>query len=70
MRLKNVTFGYTLPQKLTRRLNIERVRFFYSGDNIFTLSGLYKYSNLDPEDWTGCAYPLQRHNSFGINVTF
>ena len=70
VRLKNVTFGYSLPQRLTRKINIERVRFFYSGDNLFTLSGLYKYSNLDPEDATGCAYPLQRHNSFGINVTF
>lgn len=70
VRLKNITFGYSLPKKLTRKINIERIRFFYSGDNLFTVSGLYKYSNLDPEDATGCAYPLQRHNSFGINVTF
>lgn len=70
LRLKNITFGYTLPKNLTRKINIERIRIFYSGDNLFTVSGLYKYSNLDPEDSTGCAYPLQRHNSFGVNITF
>ncbi|MCF0186863.1 MAG: SusC/RagA family TonB-linked outer membrane protein, partial [Bacteroidaceae bacterium] len=70
VRLKNVTFGYTLPKKVTDKIKVDRIRFFYSGDNLFTLSGLYKYSNLDPEDPTGCAYPFQRHNSFGINITF
>lgn len=69
-RLKNIAFGYTLPEKLTQKAKIHKVRIFYSGENLFTVSGLYKYSNLDPEDASGCAYPLQRHNSLGVNITF
>ena len=50
LRVKNLTLGYTLPQKLTQKVNIKRFRIFLSGENIFTWSfgGLTKY--LDPEE--------------------
>lgn len=50
LRIKNLTFGYTLPTTLTQKVNIKRLRVFLSGENIFTWSfgGLTKY--LDPEE--------------------
>ncbi|MBQ2526137.1 MAG: SusC/RagA family protein, partial [Bacteroidales bacterium] len=30
-RLKNLTFGYTLPKRFTEKINIESVRFYFSG---------------------------------------
>ena len=68
-RLKNLTIGYTLPQNITRKANINRLRIFFSGDNIFEISGLYKYYKVDPEGLGGQMYPFQRYYSFGINVT-
>ena len=70
LRMKNLTIGYTLPQDLTRKLNIERVRFYFSGENLFEITHLK--ANLDPEalDSSSKVYPLQRSYSFGVNLTF
>lgn len=69
-RLKNLTFGYTLPKKWTDKANIQRLRLFFSGDNLCEITGLYKHYKLDPECLGGQMYPLQRSYSFGLNVTF
>ena len=45
MRLKNVSFGYTLPQELIGRVGMDRVRVYVSGENLLTFTG---YSGLDP----------------------
>ena len=49
LRMKNLTIGYTLPQDLTRKLNIERVRFYFSGENLFEITHLK--ANLDRKPW-------------------
>lgn len=69
-RLKNLTVGYTLPQKWVEKANIQRLRVFFSGDNLCEITGLYKHYKLDPECLGGVMYPLQRSYSFGLNVTF
>lgn len=73
LRIKNVTIGYTLPQKWTQKAKINRLRIYVSGDNLFEWSGLKKY--FDPEAITdsnqfGYVYPFNRQYSFGINATF
>lgn len=70
MRLKNLTVGYTLPAKWMQKAGISRVRVYFSGDNMFELSGLYKHYKVDPEGLGGRDYPLQRSYSLGLNVTF
>ncbi len=46
LRLKNLTLGYTLPSELTQNIGISRLRFYVTGQNVFTITG---YSGLDPE---------------------
>lgn len=70
VRLKNLTVGYTFPQLLTNKLGINRVRAFFSGDNLFEITGLYKHYKVDPEGLGGGIYPFQRSYSFGLNVSF
>lgn len=70
LRLKNVTIGYTIPANLTQKLLMERVRIFFSGDNLATITS---YPELDPErdgDGRFVAYPQNKICSFGINVQF
>lgn len=71
IRLKNLQVGYTLPQSLTRKAALEKVRIFFSGENLLTGTGLSKL--FDPEtvdsNFGGCTYPLSRTYSFGISVT-
>lgn len=70
MRFKNLTIGYTLPDKIVDKLNISRLRVYFSGDNIAEITGLYKHYRVDPENLGGGSYPFQRSYSFGINVSF
>ena len=45
-KLKSLVFGYTLPQNITRKASMERVRVYFSASNLFTIT---KYSGIDPE---------------------
>ena len=73
-RLKNLTFGYTLPQTWTQKIKIDKVRVYFSGENLFTFSKLdSKY--LDPEQVSGKSgsgnvYPYSKSFAFGLDVTF
>ncbi|WP_219223457.1 SusC/RagA family TonB-linked outer membrane protein [Pedobacter antarcticus] len=70
LRLKNLVVGYTLPSKLTKSINIERLRFYFSGDNLFTSTN---FKGLDPERYGNgdlIQYPQNKIYSFGVNVTF
>lgn len=70
-RLKNLTVGYTLPRKLTRKAAIERVRFYASAQNLFTIRGDNFYEGFDPETSAGAScYPLNKTFLFGINLDF
>lgn len=65
-RLKNIELGYTL--KPTR--GIQNIRFYVSGQNIFTISD---YSGLDPEStdlMDKGTYPQSKSILFGVNVKF
>ncbi|WP_298552927.1 TonB-dependent receptor [uncultured Parabacteroides sp.] len=73
IRLKNVQLGYTLPSTLTNKIYLNKVRFFISGENLWTGTSLANM--FDPEtvsggkDKNGNAYPLSKTVSFGLSVT-
>lgn len=73
LRLKNLTFGYTLPKALMNSMGCSgsNIRFYASGENLFTITG---YDGMDPEvgrmGLDGGKYPVARVFSFGINVNF
>lgn len=78
LRLKNITLGYTLPKNLTRKLTIERLRFYVQAENLITWT---KYWGFDPEIASGPTgikslgidrgvYPQARTYTVGVNVTF
>ena len=50
IRLKNLTVDYTLPQNLTQKAKIEKIRFYVSMENLWTWSPIYKHTQMfDPE---------------------
>ena len=71
IRLKNLQIGYSLPQGITRKIGVQRVRFYFSGENIWTMTKMA--AMFDPETidggWNGSVYPLSKVYSFGLNVT-
>jgi len=46
IRLRSLNLGYTLPTSIVEKAKIERVRFFFSGTNLFLWT---KYTGADPE---------------------
>ena len=74
-RLKNLTFGYTLPTNFTRKAFIDGIRLYFTGENLFYMSPLKKHSAyVDPEmamtNGNLRIYPWQKTFMFGIDLTF
>ncbi len=69
IRMKNLQLGYSFRKERINKLGLERLRLYFSGENLFEYSKLNK--NFDPEltSIDGYIYPIMRNFSFGINVT-
>lgn len=67
VKVKSLQLGYTLPKSLSDKLNMDGLRFFVNGENLFTFSS---YPGQDPEIGTSVGYPLMRSISGGFQVNF
>lgn len=76
LKLKNLSVGYTLPQKYSRKAYMEKARIYFSAQNLFTIT---KYSGMDPEiGGDPLMYNVDNINryipsrlySFGLDITF
>ncbi len=78
LRLASLTVGYTLPQSFTRKIRIDKLRFYATGTNLFCWT---PYTGADPEVDTRrstpmtpnvdySAYPKSRSWVFGVNLSF
>lgn len=70
VRLKNLEIGYTLPEKLSRKIGLPSVRVFSNGLNLLTRAEIHNVrEDMDPESW-GASYPIMKVYNFGINIKF
>lgn len=78
LRLSTLSLGYTIPSSLTQRINVERLRFYVTGYNLWLWTN---YSGYDPEVDTRrstpltpgvdySAYPKSKQVVFGVNLNF
>lgn len=71
VRLKNLTIGYNIPKALLSKINLDRVKIFLTGENLFTITGM---ETLDPESAPsnprGGLYSNVRKISIGLKVGF
>src|SRR5699024_9639375 len=73
-RLKNVTLIYNIPQSFLDKTGIGSLRFYVSGDNLYTWT---HWTGWDPETYyaqrglsgSTTNYPLQRTIVFGVNIS-
>ena len=72
--LRNLSLGYSIPEKLCGKLGLQRVNVSCSADNLFTLtpfSGVSpQLSDSSTDGYAGTIYPLSRRIVFGLNVSF
>lgn len=69
LRLKTLQLGYAFPSAWVKKLNLETLRVFASGSNLFTWSYL---DNFDPEvvSQSGEVYPQQSVYNVGLTINF
>ncbi|WP_239494937.1 SusC/RagA family TonB-linked outer membrane protein [Pedobacter yulinensis] len=85
LRMKNIQVGYNLPVKLVQRIGARTARVFFSGENLFTYSPMYKIvktidvenavpsdQDLNPNSTNGDGYnyPLMKSFAFGLSLGF
>ncbi|MDF9830132.1 TonB-linked SusC/RagA family outer membrane protein [Parabacteroides sp. PF5-6] len=70
LRMKDLQIGYTFPKSLLDKIGIQRLRIYYSGQNLFTLTGMLDGWDPEAPAGRGNAYPQTVVNSFGLNLTF
>ena len=68
LRLKNVTFGYSLPQNIINKWHMNQFRFYVTGQNLLTTSNL-KFKGFDPESKSIDSFKYRMFN-FGLNINF
>lgn len=68
LRLRNVTLGYSLPDKIVSRMGMSKLRFYVTGQNLLTWDNM-KFDGLDPE--VDQIYSkIYRSFNFGLNINF
>ncbi len=76
LRMRQAQIGYTLPKSIMQKMKIDNLRFYISGENLFTITG---YDGIDPEFSknspldTGIdtdIYPFTRSFTFGAQLSF
>jgi TonB-linked SusC/RagA family outer membrane protein len=65
VRLRNITFGYTFPTSLVKKISLKSLRLYTTFTNIWTYTKVLGYG---PEQTPG-DYPEPRTMLFGVNVT-
>jgi TonB-linked SusC/RagA family outer membrane protein len=85
VRMKNIQIGYNLPSNWTKRIGAQTMRLYFSGENLFTYSPMYKVvkNTIDVENAVrsdrdtnsgnsgdGYNYPMLKSYSFGVNLGF
>ncbi|AXT62367.1 TonB-dependent receptor [Aquimarina sp. AD10] len=82
VRLKNIVIGYSIPEAVSKKLGVQKIRWYLQGRNLITLTD---YTGLDPEvnlrnvggtnpnltiGLDSGVYPINRSIIFGFNVSF
>ncbi len=84
IRLKNIQFGYNLPERWIKRIHLSKASIFFSGENLWDWSPMYKNiwgtvdvlglgedpENHDSTAGSGGCYPIMSSYSFGLSLTF
>ncbi|MCF8347513.1 MAG: TonB-dependent receptor [Bacteroidales bacterium] len=75
-RLRNITLGYTIPERLLKKASITNLRFYIKADNLFTFTKFTGYTpdiaseNVISNGIDNGTYPISSVYSIGVNLNF
>jgi hypothetical protein len=69
VRLKSLIIGYTLPQRISRIVKLDKLRVYFSGNDLWEAVNIK--DGFDPEmgeTSQNAGYPFARTWSFGLSI--
>ena len=69
VKLKTMELSYDIPQSILSKINVNALRVFANGNNLFTIDKL-KWNDPENSSNTNGNYPQQKIFNLGINLTF
>ena len=76
LKLKNLQLGYSLPETLSRKFFVQRLRVYVSAQNLWTITKCKGYdpelicTNVFAQGYDSGQYPNARQYTFGLQVSF
>ena len=75
LRCKNITVGYSLPKSLLKKIDFQKMRVFFSAENMFTWDNMHLPVDPETTSWKGAwafgrSYPYMKTVSFGVQAVF
>ena len=67
-RMKNITLSYTLPERLTKAIKMQKMRIYASATDPFSIDGFPQ--GWDPESYTNLSAYMTRTFTIGAQITF
>jgi TonB-linked SusC/RagA family outer membrane protein len=65
LRIQNIEIGYTISERITKKAGMHSIRFFISGNNLFTFDNIHEI-DVDPEVMNTFVHPPMKSFNFGF----
>ncbi|MES2276232.1 MAG: SusC/RagA family TonB-linked outer membrane protein [Bacteroidota bacterium] len=66
IRFQNLSFAYTFPSSLQKKLHVQNLQLYVQGENLLTIS---RYGAIDPENQSAFALPPLRTITAGLRLS-
>ena len=66
--MKNITLSYTVPSRLTKKIQVQRLRLYASATDPFSISGFPQ--GWDPESYSNLSAYMVKTFTGGVQITF
>src|SRR5690606_7170825 len=70
VRLKNIQIGYTLPEKISAKIGMNKIRLYATGQNLFTIDNFWKGYDVEAPIGRGDVYPQVKVYNIGLDINF
>ena len=75
LRCKNITVGYSLPKSILQKIDFQKLRVYFSAENMFTFDNMHLPVDPETTSWKGAwafgrSYPYMKTISFGVQAVF
>ena len=68
LRINNISLGYTVSNKISNKLKLDKIRVFLSGENLHTFHKLPK--GIIPDINADGTYPIMKNFALGAQISF